>query len=82
MATVERRHGGVDVLVNNAGVGFAGSLARTSRVQWDKVLTTNLTGPFASPGASYVSGAEVVVRRRAHGGGPASGGLTAAAAGK
>lgn len=43
---VTRAYGGIDVLVNNAGVGFAGSLERTSLAHWDKVLTTNLTGPF------------------------------------
>lgn len=44
--SIVRRHGGLDVLVNNAGVGFAASLDRTSRAQWDKVLAVNLTGPF------------------------------------
>jgi 3alpha(or 20beta)-hydroxysteroid dehydrogenase len=46
VASTVRRHGGVDVLVNNAGIGFAASLDRTSRAQWDTVLATNLTGPF------------------------------------
>lgn len=46
VASIVRRHGAVNVLVNNAGIGFAGSLERTSREQWDKVLATNLTGPF------------------------------------
>jgi 3alpha(or 20beta)-hydroxysteroid dehydrogenase len=46
VASTVRRHGAVDVLVNNAGIGFAASLDRTSRDQWDKVLATNLTGPF------------------------------------
>jgi 3alpha(or 20beta)-hydroxysteroid dehydrogenase len=31
VASTVRRHGGVDVLVNNAGIGFAASLDRTSR---------------------------------------------------
>jgi 3alpha(or 20beta)-hydroxysteroid dehydrogenase len=46
VASTVRRHGGLDVLVNNAGIGFAASLDRTSRAQWDRVLATNLTGPF------------------------------------
>lgn len=46
VAATERRHGGLDVLVNNAGVGFSAALDRTSRAKWDSVLATNLTGPF------------------------------------
>ena len=44
--SIVRRYGGLDVLVNNAGIGLAASLDRISRAQWDKVLAVNLTGPF------------------------------------
>jgi NAD(P)-dependent dehydrogenase (short-subunit alcohol dehydrogenase family) len=37
---------GVDVLVNNAGVGHWGPMAETDDATWDRVLATNLTGPF------------------------------------
>ena len=38
----------VDVLVNNAGVTADGLFARMSLEQWERVLTTNLTGTFAT----------------------------------
>lgn len=38
--------GGLDVLVNNAGVGHRGPVERTSLAEWEQVLRTNLTGPF------------------------------------
>ena len=38
----------VDVLVNNAGVTADGLFARMSLEQWERVLTTNLTGAFAT----------------------------------
>ena len=37
----------VDVLVNNAGVTDDGLFARMSLEQWERVITTNLTGAFA-----------------------------------
>jgi 3-oxoacyl-[acyl-carrier protein] reductase len=37
----------IDVLVNNAGVTADGLMARMSLEQWERVLTTNLTGAFA-----------------------------------
>jgi 3-oxoacyl-[acyl-carrier protein] reductase len=37
----------VDVLVNNAGVTADGLFARMTLEQWERVLTTNLTGTFA-----------------------------------
>ena len=37
----------VDVLVNNAGVTADNLLARLSLEDWERVLTTNLTGAFA-----------------------------------
>ncbi|HYB53378.1 MAG TPA: SDR family NAD(P)-dependent oxidoreductase, partial [Thermoanaerobaculia bacterium] len=39
-------HGGVDVLVNNAGVTEDNLILRLSRAAWDRVLSTNLTGVF------------------------------------
>lgn len=38
----------VDILVNNAGVTADGLFARMSLEQWERVLTTNLTGTFAT----------------------------------
>ena len=45
-ALVGRDAPGVDVLVNNAGIGHWGPMAETDEATWDQVLATNLTGPF------------------------------------
>jgi NAD(P)-dependent dehydrogenase (short-subunit alcohol dehydrogenase family) len=46
MAHVVKAHGGLDVLVNNAGVGDVGTAEKTDRALWDKVMNVNLWGPF------------------------------------
>ncbi|MEU3342663.1 SDR family oxidoreductase [Streptomyces sp. NPDC006668] len=43
---LDRDYGGVDVLVNNAGVGFLAPAVEASFEQWDWVLDINLTGVF------------------------------------
>jgi NAD(P)-dependent dehydrogenase (short-subunit alcohol dehydrogenase family) len=45
-AQVGERFGGVDVLVNNAGVSLLSPAEDTSAAQWRRVLEVNLTGPF------------------------------------
>ena len=39
-------HGGLQVLVNNAGVGGRAPVAETSDESWDEILGTNLTAVF------------------------------------
>ncbi|WP_292000291.1 SDR family oxidoreductase [Caldivirga sp.] len=40
-----RRFGGIDVLINNAGIGFGGkSIFEQTLDEWNKVISTNLTG--------------------------------------
>jgi len=39
-------HGGLQVLVNNAGVGGHASVAETSDESWERILGTNLTAVF------------------------------------
>ena len=46
VAAVERDLGGVDVLVNNAGVGRFGPVADMSLEDWNEVIETNVTGVF------------------------------------
>ena len=43
---VTERHGGLDILINNAGVGLFRPVAETSLEDWHAVIDTNLTGVF------------------------------------
>ncbi len=46
IADTARRFGGLDTLVNNAGVGVFSDVAETTDEEWHSVLETNVTGPF------------------------------------
>lgn len=45
-AETEKRAGGLDVLVNNAGVGIFGAIADMSPDDWRTVIETNLNGVY------------------------------------
>jgi len=45
-ATVAAEAGGLDVLVNNAGVGEFGPVADMTPESWRTIIETNLNGPF------------------------------------
>jgi NAD(P)-dependent dehydrogenase (short-subunit alcohol dehydrogenase family) len=38
--------GGLDILINNAGIGYQGELADTRMETWDRLLGVNLLGPL------------------------------------
>jgi NAD(P)-dependent dehydrogenase (short-subunit alcohol dehydrogenase family) len=42
----EEKLGGLDVMVNNAGIGGAGTVEETGEAEWDKLLNINLKGTF------------------------------------
>jgi 3(or 17)beta-hydroxysteroid dehydrogenase len=46
LAELERRHGRLDGLVNNAGVGTAGDVEQTSFAEWRRVMAVNADGVF------------------------------------
>ena len=46
MQDIRQGHGGLDVLVNNAGVICVGPADATPGEEWDQLLATNLTGLF------------------------------------
>jgi NAD(P)-dependent dehydrogenase (short-subunit alcohol dehydrogenase family) len=45
-ATVAQHHGGVDILVNSAGIGLRHAAVDHPLADWDKVVAVNLTGVF------------------------------------
>jgi NAD(P)-dependent dehydrogenase (short-subunit alcohol dehydrogenase family) len=44
LAAVAERFGGVDVVVNNAGIGAVGDVAANDDAEWARVLDINVTG--------------------------------------
>ncbi|HEX7078339.1 MAG TPA: SDR family oxidoreductase [Candidatus Eisenbacteria bacterium] len=58
----DRAFGGVDVLVNNAGIGFFKNLEEMSLEEWNSIIETNLTGVFLCTRAA-------IPRMRKRGGG-------------
>jgi 3-oxoacyl-[acyl-carrier protein] reductase len=46
VAETVRRFGGLDVLVNNAGIGVFGDVASMTNDDWDRTIATNLSGVF------------------------------------
>jgi NAD(P)-dependent dehydrogenase (short-subunit alcohol dehydrogenase family) len=62
VAEAVRRFGGLDVLVNNAGIGRFVNVADMSLDEWHRVIETNLSGPF------FCSRAAIPEMRRRGGG--------------
>ena len=49
---VVEQHGRIDVLVNNAGFGFAATVVETEEADWDRLMSVNLKGVYL--GCKYV----------------------------
>jgi NAD(P)-dependent dehydrogenase (short-subunit alcohol dehydrogenase family) len=78
---LDRETGGLDVLVNNAGVGIFAKVSRITLEDWDKMIHTNLTGAFYcsrealqrfdSRGAGYIVNISSLAGKNAFAGGAA-----------
>ena len=50
---IEDEHGGIDIVVNNAGITRDGTLMKMSYEDWDAVMRTNLGGCFNMAKATF-----------------------------
>jgi NAD(P)-dependent dehydrogenase (short-subunit alcohol dehydrogenase family) len=60
--TIRDRHGRLDVLVNNAGIGIAASIVEMSLEDWQRQQAINLDGVFL--GIKHAYSADARLRRR------------------
>jgi NAD(P)-dependent dehydrogenase (short-subunit alcohol dehydrogenase family) len=58
---IERALGGVDILINNAGIGRAGTVLTTDEATWDAIMAVNAKGTFLMSKAVLPA---MVARRR------------------
>ncbi len=61
--TIAKEQGGVDVLVNNAGIAIDNLVLRIKEADWQKVIDVNLRGSFFCAKAAL----KTMVRRQNHG---------------
>ncbi|MGD3110711.1 SDR family oxidoreductase [Streptomyces sp. YGL11-2] len=65
LALAEERHGRLDIVVNNAGLGGTAELVEMADAQWDKVIDVTLNGTFRCTRAALrrmrTSGGGVIV---------------------
>src|SRR3954453_21243984 len=52
VAGVEQKHGRLDVLINNAGIGAQGDVTANDRAEWHRVLDVNVVGTARAPAAA------------------------------
>lgn len=46
--TIEEHFGGIDILINNAGISYVGLLTDMSIDEWNHIINTNLTSVFST----------------------------------
>jgi NAD(P)-dependent dehydrogenase (short-subunit alcohol dehydrogenase family) len=51
-ATAEKHFGGIDVLVNNAGILFGKTIEETSEAEWDEIMAVNAKSMFLTARAA------------------------------
>ncbi len=52
VAGLEEQFGGLDVVINNAGVIASGTVETTTEAEWNRILSVNLTGVFLTSKAA------------------------------
>ncbi|QEC52863.1 NADP-dependent 3-hydroxy acid dehydrogenase YdfG [Anseongella ginsenosidimutans] len=53
MEKVIAEYGGLDIVINNAGIDYTKSIEELSLDEWDRVMSVNLRGPFIISKAAF-----------------------------
>jgi NAD(P)-dependent dehydrogenase (short-subunit alcohol dehydrogenase family) len=48
-----KKYSTIDILINNAGIGYMKPFEKISEEEWDKVMAVNLKGAFLSSQAVF-----------------------------